>query len=113
MSATTISHVITFLLVSVVTLCLLSQQVMAGPAGLEKRETLRSPRARYRVGGYMFGKRGGADMISTNLFDVISREMQTKQALEALLFKNPEMLSELLTILDKNDDGFVTLSELM
>nr|ADK38658.1 sensorin-1 [Lymnaea stagnalis]ADK38659.1 sensorin-2 [Lymnaea stagnalis] len=70
-----------------------------------------SASARYRV-GYMFGKRG-IESPSTSFIDTISREMKTKQEVESLILKNPEILSEVLTILDKNDDGYITVSDVL
>ncbi|KAH9495738.1 Sensorin-A [Bulinus truncatus] len=66
---------------------------------------------KYRV-GYLFGKRG-VESPSTNLFDIVSRDMKTKQELESIILKRPEILSELLTILDRNDDGYITPSDLI
>ncbi|KAK6961150.1 sensorin-A, partial [Biomphalaria glabrata] len=66
---------------------------------------------KYRV-GYLFGKRG-IESPSTSLIDIVSNDMKTKQELESLILKKPELLSELITILDRNDDGYITATDLI
>ncbi|BFZ15483.1 hypothetical protein BsWGS_18522 [Bradybaena similaris] len=107
------SHVIWLLLI-VVTCCLLMDHVTSSPVPVVKRATRRYPRAKYRV-GYMFGKRSSSDTSSASslLFDVVSRNSMTKSQLESFILRNPEVLSEVSTILDRNGDGYISVSDLL
>uniref|UniRef100_A0A0B6Z931 EF-hand domain-containing protein n=1 Tax=Arion vulgaris TaxID=1028688 RepID=A0A0B6Z931_9EUPU len=93
-----------------ITCCLLNDQVTGSPVSVEKRDLHRYPRAKYRV-GYMFGKRSSATPTNSILFDIISRNTITKDELKQMALKNRHLLNELATILDKNDDGYISLSD--
>ncbi|CAG5125557.1 unnamed protein product [Candidula unifasciata] len=103
--------------VVLVTGCLLVDHVTGSPASMEERGLHRYPRAKYRV-GYMFGKRASSSSSSSEaapslLFDIISRDIITKEELESLTDKNRQLLSEVVAALDKNDDGYISLSDFM
>ncbi|CAG5123225.1 unnamed protein product [Candidula unifasciata] len=106
-------QVISLLLVFAIC-CLLTDFVTPSSVPVAKRETRRYPRAKYRV-GYMFGKRSSSSETpsSSLLFDAISRNTMTKAQLENFILRNPEVLSEISTILDKNDDDYISLSDLL
>uniref|UniRef100_A0A0B7B7U9 EF-hand domain-containing protein n=1 Tax=Arion vulgaris TaxID=1028688 RepID=A0A0B7B7U9_9EUPU len=102
----------TTLIVHVLVCCLLTNPLIGSPTNVEKRDTRRYPRAKYRV-GYMFGKRSDEEPTSSTLFDIVSRFLLTRKELESLISKNPQILSEVSAILDRDDDGYISASDIM
>ncbi|BFZ21971.1 hypothetical protein BsWGS_25010 [Bradybaena similaris] len=102
-----------FTLVVVVS-CLFADHVTSSSASLEERGIHLYPRAKYRV-GYMFGKRASSasEASPSLLFDIISRDAITKEELEVLVDKNRQLLTEIISVLDRNDDGYISLSDFM
>ncbi|NP_001191583.1 sensorin-A precursor [Aplysia californica] len=92
--------------------CLALQAVAANATRSKNNVPRRFPRARYRV-GYMFGKRSSSETYSTNLINLLSRQLVSQEELRAILEKQPILLDEVVKILDRNDDGYITVADLL